>query len=139
MSKEAIQVRSPWKDKITGSNPFQLSLQKQSEVLRDITDQFAPLAKNFSIYYFWEQTKTSTATGKIYIVDEHSAAPTQDNVGRSGIMATHSGMVKFSRPEDAGYRVILATICRFIKAAPDSIRLRWRNDEKLLAEERRAE
>jgi hypothetical protein len=139
MSKEAIQVRNPWKSKITGSSQFQLSLQKHSEVLRDITDQFAPLVKNLSIYYFWEQTKTSTATGKIYIVDEQSAAPVQDDAGRSGIMATHSGMVKFSRPTDAGYRVILATICRFIKAAPDSIQSMWRNDEKLLAEERRAE
>ncbi|KFY10202.1 hypothetical protein V491_07769 [Pseudogymnoascus sp. VKM F-3775] len=139
MSKEAIQAQGPWKNKITGLNQFQLGLRKQSEVLRDIADQFAPLMKNFSIYYFWEQTETSTAMGKIYIVDEHSAAPAQDNVDRSGIMATHSGMVKFSSSADTGYRVILATIRRFIKAGPEAIRLRWRNDEKLLAKERRAE
>ncbi|KFZ08506.1 hypothetical protein V502_09320 [Pseudogymnoascus sp. VKM F-4520 (FW-2644)] len=139
MSNEAIQAQNPWISKVTSSSQFQLSLQKHSEVLRNLTDQFAPLAKNFSIYYIWEQTKTSTATGKIYIVDEHSAAPAQDNVDRSGIMATHSGMVKFSSSEDAGYRVMLATICRFIKAAPDSIQLRWGNDKKLLVEERRAE
>lgn len=139
MSKEAIQAQNPWKSKITSSNQFQLSLRKHSEVLQDITDQFAPLAKNFSIYYIWEQSKTRTAMGKIYIVDEQSAAPAQDSVDRSGIMATHSGMVKFSGSEDAGYRVILATICRFIKAAPDSIRLRWGNDKKLLIEERKSE
>jgi hypothetical protein len=64
MSKEAIQVHGPWKNKITGSNQFQLGLRKQSEVLRDIADQFAPLMKNFSIYCFWEQTETSTARGR---------------------------------------------------------------------------
>jgi hypothetical protein len=54
-------------------------------------------------------------------------------------MATHLGMVKFSSSADAGYRVIFATIRRFIKAGLEAIRSRWRNDEKLLAKERRAE
>ena len=34
------------------------ALQEGSEVLQNITDMFAPLMKDFHIYFFWEQEKT---------------------------------------------------------------------------------
>lgn len=34
------------------------ALQKNSETLQNITDQFVPLMKRFRVYFFWEQEKT---------------------------------------------------------------------------------
>lgn len=35
------------------------ALQAGSETLQNITDGFAPLMKNFHVYFFWEQEKTN--------------------------------------------------------------------------------
>jgi len=43
------------------------SLQEGSEVLQNITDMFAPLMKNFRIYFFWEQEKTNMAATIAYV------------------------------------------------------------------------
>ncbi|CDM32514.1 hypothetical protein DTO012A8_4404 [Penicillium roqueforti] len=34
------------------------ALEKESEVLQNITDQFTPLMSNFRVFFFWEQEKT---------------------------------------------------------------------------------
>lgn len=34
------------------------ALKEGSEILQNVTDMFAPLMKNFRIYFFWEQEKT---------------------------------------------------------------------------------
>lgn len=43
------------------------ALQDGSEVLQNITDVFAPLMKNFRIYFFWEQEKTDFGTTRGYV------------------------------------------------------------------------
>lgn len=43
------------------------ALQEGSEVLQNITDVFAPLMKNFRIYFFWEQEKTDFGTTRGYV------------------------------------------------------------------------
>jgi hypothetical protein len=137
MSKDAVLL--PADNSEAGPSQFMLSLLKRSEMLREITDQFAPHMGRFSIYYFWEQTVTHVGNSKAFIVDEESAAPAWDNVDRCGILATHSGMVKFKSREDHGYRVVASALGRYIKAAPGLIKFRWANDRKLLAEERQTE
>jgi len=122
-----------------GPSQFMISLLKGSEVLQEVTDQFAPLMKQFSIYCLWEELPTHAGKTRAYIVDRESAAPSWDNVDRCGITATHSGMVKFRRPEDPGYRVVLEALMRYIKDAPSLIRSRWEHDLKALAEERQRE
>jgi protein SERAC1 len=42
-------------------------LREGSETLQNITDMFAPLIKNFCIYFFWEQEKTDFGVTKDYI------------------------------------------------------------------------
>lgn len=122
-----------------GPSHFMISLLKGSEMLQEITDQFAPLMKQFSIYNFWEETETWARNFKAAIVDEDSAAPLWDNVERCGITATHSGMVKYKSPVDRGYRVVLEALVRYIRSAPALIQLRWEYDLKLLAAERQRE
>jgi hypothetical protein len=43
------------------------ALHEGSEVLQNIADMFAPLIKNFRIYFFWEQEKTSLGTTLAYV------------------------------------------------------------------------
>lgn len=129
----------PRKGDGAGPSQFMISLLKGSEMLQEVTDQFAPLMKQFSIYCFWEELATHAGNAQAYVVDKESAAPGWDNVDRCGITATHSGMVKFRRPDDPGYRVVLEALMRYIKDAPPLIRSRWEYDLKALAEERQRE
>lgn len=136
MSKDAILFSQ---DDCEGLSMFMVSLLKGSEMLQGVTARFAPIMKQFCVYYFWEQMTTQVGNAKVYIAEKDSAAPAWDDVDRYGIMATHSGMVKFTSGVDRGYQVVREALVRYIKAAPSYIKSRWRNDQKLLAEERQIE
>jgi hypothetical protein len=43
------------------------ALNEGPEVLQNITDMFAPLMKNFRVYFFWEQEKTNLGTTLAYV------------------------------------------------------------------------
>ncbi len=43
------------------------ALQEGSETLQAITDQFAPLMKQFRIFFFWEQERTDLGYTKDYV------------------------------------------------------------------------
>jgi hypothetical protein len=73
MSKEAVLL--PQKDDGAGPSQFMLSLLKGSGMLQEVTDQFAPIIKRFSIYYFWEQLAAQAGNAKVYVTDKDSAAP----------------------------------------------------------------
>ncbi|PVH80414.1 TPR-like protein [Cadophora sp. DSE1049] len=134
MSKDAILGLS--KHRLRGPSQFSLSLLKSSEVLTNITDLFSPLMKQFMISYFWEQRDTTVRSFKGRIVDEISAAPTWHNVDRCGLLANHSGMVKFGNSQDRGYPVVFATLRRYIKSAPEVISSRWRQQKPIVEEHR---
>ncbi len=44
------------------------ALQEGSETLQAITDQFAPLMKQFRIFFFWEQERTDLGYTKDYVI-----------------------------------------------------------------------
>jgi len=48
-------------------NQLLAALEKGSETLQNITDQFAPLMKQFHIFFFWEQHKTDLGYTKDYV------------------------------------------------------------------------
>lgn len=103
-------------------------LRKDSSFLKELTDQFAPLMKRFRIYNFWEGRDTLNGSASVCIVGTESAAPAWDVVERSGIDATHSGMVKFNNDHDKGYRVVLAALQKYQQEAPRLISLRWEQE-----------
>ncbi|MCJ1462954.1 hypothetical protein MMC07_001558 [Pseudocyphellaria aurata] len=115
------------------------ALRAGSETLQNITDQFAPLAKNLHIYFFWEQEKTDFGYTRDYVVDESSAAPILDDTERAGIPASHTHMCKFSDKRSPGYRAVAAALQRYVREAPDVIETRWRRAEERLGELRKAE
>lgn len=100
------------------------ALEKESETLQNITDQFAPLMSKFRISFFWEQEKTDLKYKRDYIVEESSAAPILDQTERCGINANHQGMCKFESPRDQGFRTAVAALCRYANEAPDIIQKR---------------
>ncbi|KAJ5583499.1 hypothetical protein N7535_002119 [Penicillium sp. DV-2018c] len=112
------------------------ALEKESEVLQNITDQFAPLMPNFRIFFFWEQEKTDFKYKRDYVVDETSAAPILDNTERCGIGADHQGMCKFQSPADQGYRTAVAALRRYVREAPDVIQRRCQRAANLQRDER---
>ncbi len=122
-----------------GPSQFMLNLLRGSEMLQEITDQFAPLMKRFAVYNLWEQRKTKMGDVSAYIVEEDSAAPTWDDTERCGISATHDDMIKFSDVHDHGYRVILGALVRYIPGAPALIQYRWEKDMEALEHERQLE
>ncbi|MCJ1437788.1 hypothetical protein MMC27_007175 [Xylographa pallens] len=122
-----------------GPSQSVLNLLKGSEMLQEITDQFAPLMKRFSIYNFWEEKRTNLGDLSTYVVEESSAAPAWDDSERCGIYATHDGMIKFADVHDHGYRVVLETLARYIATAPALIQGRWDKDVEALEHERQLE
>lgn len=112
------------------------SLEKESETLQNITDQFAPLMPCFRVFFFWEQEKTDLRYKRDYIVDETSAAPILDNTERCGIAADHQGMCKFQSPGDQGFRTTVAALRRFAREAPNVIQRRYQRSVSLQQDER---
>lgn len=100
------------------------SLEEDSEILQNITDQFAPLMPRFHIYFFWEQERMDLKYTKDYIVDETSAAPILDDTERSGIAADHRNMVKFDTKDSPGFRTVVAALKRWAQDAPGLVRTR---------------
>ncbi|KAM0162911.1 hypothetical protein ACHAPG_001618 [Botrytis cinerea] len=125
-------------ERYPGPSQFMLNLLTGSDTIKEITDLFAPLAKRFAIYNFWEGMEAffDEQTQKpVYIVDALSAAPVWEQVDKCAIMANHSGMVKFSRKSDAGYTVVYQALEKYIKAAPRVISRRWEQEiERVIAE-----
>ncbi|MCJ1479379.1 hypothetical protein MMC13_008064 [Lambiella insularis] len=111
------------------------ALREGSETLQNVTDMFAPLMRQFHIFFFWEQEKTDLGYTKDYVVEENSAAPILDNTERSGIAANHSQMCKFERTS-SGYRTIIAALLRYTREAPDVIVFRWVKAKDMLAMKR---
>ncbi|CZR56280.1 uncharacterized protein PAC_06168 [Phialocephala subalpina] len=110
---------------IQAGGQFNTALNWNTETLEIITDQFAPLMKQLHIFFFWEEVQSSFGHRSGFIVEESSAAPILDNTERSGIDATHSRMVKFSKTNSSSYRTIIAALTRYCREAPRVIARRW--------------
>lgn len=117
-------------------NQFMLSLLYDSEALQEITDQFAPLIRQFAIYNLWERKQTKLGEIYTYVVDQASAAPSWEDVDQCGMDATHSEMAKFSSRKSPGYRLVIAALEKYIKSAIRKIPSRWEQDCDILQRER---
>ncbi|MCJ1405879.1 hypothetical protein MMC11_009109 [Xylographa trunciseda] len=118
------------------SGDLERSIEKNSETLQNITDQFAPLMKQFHLYFFWETVQTADSFKRYFVVSEESAAPILDDTERSGINATHAQMCRFGSIESPGYSIVLAALLRYAKESHTTISLRWMEARKFLATQR---
>lgn len=92
--------------------------------------------KKFRVFFFWEEVQTQFGSRFKFVVEESSAAPILDNTERSGIDATHSRMVKFSKQNSSSYRTIIAALSRYCNEAPKVISRRWEVALEMLARAR---
>ncbi|KAL8816406.1 MAG: hypothetical protein Q9223_004580 [Gallowayella weberi] len=115
------------------------ALKEGSETLQNVTDMFAPLMKNFRIYFFWEQEKTDFGTTRKYVVKEHSAAPILDDTERAGLPYDHCNMCKFESRTAPGYRLVVAALMTYTLNAPSTISQRWISATEMLKAKRATE
>ncbi|KAI0466974.1 ribonuclease-like protein p/mrp subunit [Xylaria cf. heliscus] len=115
------------------------ALKEGSEVLQEITDNFAPLMKDLRIYFFWEQEKTDLGYKLDYVVTETSAAPILDNTDRAGLRADHRGMCRFTSRNAPGYKLVASSIRRYSRDAPQAISRKWAIEKELLRSLRQQE
>ncbi|KAF3397270.1 Nephrocystin-3 [Talaromyces pinophilus] len=123
---------------LSDSSRLRSSIEKGSETLQDLSDQFMPLMENFRVYNFWETVETTFGPFRGYIVEESSAAP-WPTVESSGIDATHSQMCKFPDEQFPAYKVILAALRRHLKEAEHKIPTRLAAARQDLRNRRQAE
>ncbi|KAK3331187.1 hypothetical protein B0H66DRAFT_613321 [Apodospora peruviana] len=106
---------------------------------RWVDREFAPLVKQFHMFFFWEQLETPLGQGTVVLVDHESAAPSLDNTESAGITATHSEIAKFHSRESSEYRMVLSALMGYCEKAPDIIAHRWRQAEVSLKQMRLGE
>jgi hypothetical protein len=104
-----------------------------------VTAEFAPLMKQFYIFFFWEEIQTNFGSRSRFVVEQSSAAPIIDNTERCGIYATHAGMVRFSNSSSTSYQTVIAALTRYCKTAPQIINHRWQQARKALHQARLSE
>ncbi|RYC59169.1 hypothetical protein CHU98_g7052 [Xylaria longipes] len=115
------------------------AVREGSEVLQEITDNFAPLMKDLRIYFFWEQEKTDLGYKLDYVVTESSAAPILDNTDRAGLRADHRGMCRFASRNAPGYKLVASSLLRYSRDAPQAISRKWRIEKEMLRSLRQQE
>ena len=101
------------------------AVQCDSETLQAINDQFAPLMKQYHIFFFWEEVETKHEDQEAFVVEESSAAPIIDNTERAGIHGDHTQMVRFSDRRDSSYRTVVEALTRYCREAAPVISRRW--------------
>lgn len=97
-----------------------------------VDNDFAPLVKQFHLFFFWEELVTRFNGRSVFLVDYKSAAPTLDNTEAAGIHATHSDMCKFDCRTSSDYRTVIAALATYCQKAPGIISRRWRQAEDAL-------
>ena len=112
------------------------AMGRDSETLQSITEQFAPLMKQFHIFFFWEEIPSDMKGRSGYTIAESSAAPIVDNTERAGIPANHVKMVKFSDVHSSSYRTVIEALARYTRDAPKVIARRWQQAIEALARAR---
>jgi tetratricopeptide (TPR) repeat protein len=123
---------------LSESSHLRSSIEKGSETLQDISEQFMPLIDGFNIYNFWETVETTIGPFKGYVVEESSAAP-WPTVESSGIHATHSQMCKFPDEHSPAYKAVLAALRRYSRKADQKIGTRIATTRLDLLKRRQAE
>ena len=110
-----------------------------SQMPRLVDNDFAPLVKQFHLFFFWEELPTRIGIRSTLLVDHKSAAPKLDNTEAAGIHATHSDMCKFGSRTSSDYRTVIAALTTYCEKAPGIISHRWRQAEAALRQLRLGE
>ncbi|KAK8111825.1 uncharacterized protein PG998_008282 [Apiospora kogelbergensis] len=137
VTKESLVLA---RTKHSGPSHLMLNLLEGSDMLQEITDQFAPLVKHFHISTFWETAPTRFDKGQTVVVHRDSAAPPGwADAEKCGISGTHSSIVKYSNTRSPGYKLVLAALDRSTSAAAETVSRRWRQETDIHLQQMRSE
>jgi protein SERAC1 len=75
----------------------------------------------------------------VKVVQESSAAPILDDTERAGLPYDHREMCRFESRASPGYRLVVAALLRYSRAATDVIPRRWIDASEMLKSKRRDE
>ena len=114
-------------------------LEEDSETLQNVTQDFASLMARYHVYFFWEQLPTDLKYSTDYIVERDSAAPVIAGTDRCGIAANHREMCKFESLDSPGFKVVIAALKRYVRAAPGVVETRVEESARMLDDRRRNE
>ncbi|CUS12309.1 unnamed protein product, partial [Tuber aestivum] len=108
------------------------ALEKNSETLQNITDGFLGISRDFRLFFFWEELKTSIpGMGPSMIVEYASAVPEAlPDAGKASIHASHSEMCKFRDENSPGWNTLAGCLCDFVKLAPPAIEMKWMQEDR---------
>lgn len=119
------------------SNQCLQDLSYGSALLKEITEQFAPLVRKYRIHNFWEQEKSMLNGKHTFVVGRESATLEYDDAEGCGIRTNHSGLVKFKSLQDQGYVVVSAALLRDRDQSIPLIQSRWRDEHEFRESSRR--
>ena len=114
-------------------------IQRDSEPLQAVNEQFSSLMKQFRIFFFWEELPSQSGDNIGYFVEEQSAAPMVDDTERAGLNADHQSMVRFPTAQSSNYRTVVEALLRYCRHAPLTIHGRWEEAELSLSRMRSQE
>ncbi|KAH9902061.1 hypothetical protein F4778DRAFT_736093 [Xylariomycetidae sp. FL2044] len=114
-----------WQSRITPHDRLLRSEGENDVFFQSITTDFAPIMKQFHMFFFWEELRTTFGSRSEYVVDPSSAVLDLDNTEKAGIHATHLQMVRFSSSSASTYRTVVEAISRYCDEAPRIISSRW--------------
>lgn len=115
------------------------SITSFDETLQNITHDFAPLVKQFHLYFFWEGRPTPLDNAVDFVVSQDSAAPFLDGTERCGIDATHSHMCKLDGATSPGSTIVRAALKRYTSRCHATIESRWERARRFLGTQRSIE
>ncbi|KAG8532764.1 uncharacterized protein KY384_002642 [Bacidia gigantensis] len=123
----------------TRQSHLSASIARFDEILQNTTDEFAPIVKQYHIYFFWESQPSLLDQIKAYVVSQESAAPVWDRTERCGIEASHFTMCKFSSDTSPGFTTVMAALKRYGLECHVIVKRRWQVARKFLETQRSIE
>ncbi|KAI0556126.1 hypothetical protein F4679DRAFT_578244 [Xylaria curta] len=114
-----------WHPKVLSGDRGSRSTSEDDIPFQSITAEFNPIMKQFHMFFFWEELRTTIGNGYEYVVDPSSAVIDIDNTEKAGIHATHLQMIRFNSETISGFRTTAEAILRYSQDAPQVISYRW--------------
>jgi hypothetical protein len=91
-----------------------------------VTIESGPVMEKLRIHCFWEKERSVFKGRSDFVVDLSSAVLDINDIGKSGLNATHTNMIKFNSRQSSDYRTVMDVIQRFYLNSTSCITDRWR-------------
>ncbi|KAI1323339.1 hypothetical protein F5Y16DRAFT_383989 [Xylariaceae sp. FL0255] len=114
-----------WKSKVFHGDRLYHSSADDEIFFQSVTSEFNPIMKQFHMFFFWEELRTSLGDKLEYIVEPSSAVVEIDIAEKAGVHGTHLQMIQFSTETASGFRTVIEALSRYSLDAPQAVSRRW--------------